>query len=276
MQNGERAINKKYYFVDETGSPAIFAKKRKIIVGTPGCSRYFIIGFLDVEDPVLLNRDLEQLRKNLLLDPYFKNVPSMRPDAHKTAIAFHAKDDIPEVRREVYRYIHANNSLRFVAVVKDKLNVIKYALDRRKADSTYRYNPNELYDFLTRRLFKNSLHVASEYDVCYAIRGNKPRTEMFGQSLLIAQNRFLEEKGMENQSTIKITPKYSRHEPCLQAADYFLWALQRMYEMRDERYFTYLSRQGKLVIDIDDTRKSGYGEYYDDRNPLTIDKLPPL
>jgi hypothetical protein len=40
-----------------------------------------------------------------LADPYFKGVPSMQADAKKTALFFHAKDDLPEVRREVFRVL---------------------------------------------------------------------------------------------------------------------------------------------------------------------------
>jgi len=272
---GTKFLNRKYYFVDEAGSPSIFDKKGRIIVGTPGCSRYFMIGFLDIDAPISLRENLEDLRKSLLNDPYFKNVPSMQLHAKKTALAFHAKDDVPEVRREVYKFLHSIDNLKFNAVVKDKLNVVHYALERRKTNSSYRYNPNELYDFLTRRLFKSSLHLASEYQVCFAIRGNKPRTEAFGESLFISQARFLEGKGIQNKSEVKILPTYSRNEPCLQAVDYYLWALQRLYEMREDRYFSYLNDQFKLIIDIDDTRNKKYGEYYDAKNELFLEKLPP-
>lgn len=273
---GKKIIEKKNFFVDEAGSPTIFDKHGRIIVGAPGCSRYFIIGFLDVDDPAVLSAGLEDLRKSLLADPYFHKIPSMQLHARKTALAFHAKDDVPEVRREVYRYIHSNNNLKFNAVVKDKLNVVHYAMERRKANPTYRYNPNELYDFLTRRLFKSNLHLASKYEICYAIRGSKPRTEAFGESLQISQKRFLSERRIQNQSEISIAPTYSKDEPCLQAADYFLWSLQRIYEMREDRYFSYLKDQFKLIIDIDDTRHKKYGEYYDGKNMLQLGKLPPI
>ena len=91
-----------HYFVDEAGDPTLFARRRQTIVGQEGCSKYFILGKLEVDDPQSLNRDLESLRAELLADPYFKSVPSMQPDEGKTAVMFHAKDDLPEVRREVF------------------------------------------------------------------------------------------------------------------------------------------------------------------------------
>lgn len=43
----------------------------------------------------------------------------MEPERGKTARFFHAKDDVPEVRVEVFRLLLAHE-LRFSAIVKDK------------------------------------------------------------------------------------------------------------------------------------------------------------
>lgn len=95
-------VSGKHYFVDEAGDPVLFDAKGGVLIGTPGCSRYFALGLLDVADPTVLGADLENLRAELLSDPYFKDVPSMQPATRKTALYFHAKDDLPEIRREVF------------------------------------------------------------------------------------------------------------------------------------------------------------------------------
>jgi len=269
----ENLVETKYFFVDEAGNPEIFARRRKVIVGTPGCSRFFILGFLDVDDPNGLRTDLEMLRKDLLSDPYFRNVPSMQQEYKKTAISFHTKDDVPEVRREAFKLLKTKPSLRFVGVVKDKFRVVQYALSRRAADNSYNYNPNELYDFLTRRIFKDHLHLAKQYKVCFATRGNKPRTDALGKALQTAQERFIIERNIENPSALDVIPTFSKNDPCLQAADYFLWALQRIYERREERYLDYMKDFYKLVIDLDDTRHNKYGEYYHKTNPLNLETI---
>ncbi len=99
---GKHLTSIRHYFVDEAGDGTLFNKRGRIIVGTEGCSRFFILGLLDVLGPESLAREMEELRARLLADPYFKGVPSMQPEAKKTALAFHAKDDVPEVRREVF------------------------------------------------------------------------------------------------------------------------------------------------------------------------------
>jgi len=68
-----------HYFVDEAGDPRLFDAKGRVVVGTEGCSKYFILGKLDVDEPAALAAALEKLRADLLADPYFKGIPSMRP-----------------------------------------------------------------------------------------------------------------------------------------------------------------------------------------------------
>jgi len=90
-----------HYFVDESGDPTLFDSRGRTLVGRPGCSRFFILGLLEVKDSTGLSKRLSELRAMLLSDPYFKGVPSMQRETNKTAVAFHAKDDLPEVRRKV-------------------------------------------------------------------------------------------------------------------------------------------------------------------------------
>ena len=40
-----------HYFVDEAGDPVLFNAKGRVIAGTEGCSRFFILGNLDVAEP---------------------------------------------------------------------------------------------------------------------------------------------------------------------------------------------------------------------------------
>ena len=42
----------------------------------------------------------------------------MRPERNKTALMFHAQDDVPEVRREVFKVL-AQHDVKFYAVVRE-------------------------------------------------------------------------------------------------------------------------------------------------------------
>ncbi len=61
-----------HYFVDEAGDPTLFSRKGKILIGSDGCSKFFILGKLDIENPQVLEIDLENLRNQLLNDFDFK------------------------------------------------------------------------------------------------------------------------------------------------------------------------------------------------------------
>jgi hypothetical protein len=265
----------RHYFVDEAGDGTLFDRKGRVLIGTEGCSRYFMLGLVDVPDPVSLQQDLDDLRARLLADPYFKDVPSFQPEAQKTVLAFHAKDDLPEVRREVFALL-LRHSLRFLAVVRDKQKLLEYVRLRNERDAAYRYNPNEVYDYLVRRLFKNLLHKDDEYNITFARRGNSDRTAALRTALEAARLRFAEQWGIVSAAPLNVLPRSAHETAGLQAADYLLWALQRFYERREERYLQYAWPLVRLVHDVDDTRTAQYGVYYTQKKPLTLAALEGL
>lgn len=258
---------RKHYFVDEAGDAVLFGSRGKVLIGSDGCSRFFMLGLLDVHDPERLATELAELRKNLLADPYFKGVPSMQTDEQKTALFFHAKDDLPEVRREVLKVL-ARHELHFSAVVKNKRRVLGYVQSRNDSDPAYRYRHDELYDHMLRRLFKQRLHTHDAYRVTFATRGHKDRTEALRLALEAARKRFAEEQGVSSRAAIEVVPATPPQAAGLQAVDYFLWALQRTYERREDRYLQLLWPQCQWVEDVDDTRASPHGAAYTKQKPL--------
>ena len=244
------------------------------MIGQPGCSRFFILGIAIIPIPETAEKSLTALRRRLVQDPYFKDVPSMQLETRKTALAFHAKDDIPEVRKEVFTLLRRYPDIKFLAVIKDKWSVYKYVKSRNFHDGNYRYSPNELYDYLVRRLFKNLLHTHDKYHVTFARRGKSDRTAALYHALEDIRNRFYQENQINAQAPpIQVQAKSSYESAGLQVVDYFLWALQRLYEKRVIQFVNYLRPSFRLVIDIDDERKKKYGEYYDQRKPLTLKAL---
>ena len=276
-QTSEIPPSIRHYFVDEGGDSTLFSRTGKALVGTEGCSRFFILGLLDVPDPVALNDRFDELRARLMSDSYFKNVPSMQPNERKTALAFHAKDDLPEVRRDVFQILRDTEGLRFFAVVADKLSVLEYVRQRNKREPTYRYHPNELYDYLIGRLFKERLSQHSRYDVIFSKRGKSGRTDSlrqaieFAPDLLAKSEQFI--SGILTDVSLNVSAATPKEYAGLQAVDYFIWALQRLYERGEDRYLVYLWQAFGLVHDIDDTRKTHYGVYYTQNKPLTVETL---
>jgi hypothetical protein len=265
------------WFVDEAGDPTLFARRGKPVVGTAGCSRFFIEGKLECRDVRALAADLLKLRGELLSDPYLKKIPSMDPRRRRTAVCFHAKDDPVEVRFLVFKLL-AQHELRFVAVVRDKLRLLDYATQRRGIDPAYRYDANghELYDELTRRLFSR-LHSYGEHRVVFAQRGHKPRTKAFMDAIAVDDQQQDGRVGSRRAGPTEVLCGQPQDHAGLQAVDYYLWALQRFYERAETRYLDFIWPQTVEVIDVDAAQVQKRGKLagdlviFNEEHPLTLE-----
>lgn len=256
-----------HFFVDEAGDPVLFDGKGGILVGTEGCSRTFIVGKLDVAEPAVLQTALEDLRAGLLTDPYFKRVPSMQPERGKTAVAFHAKDDVAEVRREVFRVL-MQHDLRFYAAVRSKSALLDYVKQRNQLEPGYRYRGDELYDTLVEELFRRYHAFADQLNIVFARRGNKSRTHAFRAAIERAEARFERDYGARRSDAIHIVASTPPQSAGLQAVDYFLWALQRHYERGEGRYVELIWDKVVEVDDMDAVAAGRKGVVYKKDRPL--------
>lgn len=234
------------YYVDEAGDLTFFNKKKKIIIGQQGVSKFFMVGVALINNSDLLKQQLETLRSNVLNDPQYKNIPSMQPEKKKTAIAFHAKDDFSEIRPKVFDILKNSNTKVFVVIQSKKELALstqkKFLKTGKKA-----LNQNKIYDNLVTRLFKDRL--------------------------LKAKKNFEKTWSKNTLSEIYVKSAYPSEYMGLQVVDYYLWALQRLYERQEDKFFKSVAHQYKLIIDIDDRRKKPYGEYYCKTNPLLLEKI---
>jgi len=198
----------------------------------------------------------------------------MRSTAGKTALAFHAKDDVPEVRREVFKLLAQSGLKIFVGIRRKK----RLAADMRLAflQNGVKRRPESIYDDLVTLLFKERLHLAERNHIIFARRGKADRNLALNEAIQAAKRDFDARwrKGIDRPTTV--SSSVPTEISCLQAIDYCLWALQRMVERREDRYFALLRDKFRLVLDRDDDRRHGYGEYYTSRNPLTLERLMPV
>lgn len=260
-----------YYFVDEAGDLTLFNKRGQSLLGTGGVSYFFMVGVVHLPRPVEAQQQLEALRQELLADPYFKAVPSMQPEEKKTALAFHAKDDLPEVRREVFKLLPQLGA-KVQVVIRRKDSLV------RDGQALFRYhrrklNANDIYDDLVKRLFRNLLHKADKNEIVFARRGTLDRYEALHQAIERAKQNFAAKWGNRGNTPTTITSAYPHEFGGLQVIDYYLWALQRLYERQEERFFNLLAQDYRLIMDLDDKRQKPYGNWYSDQNPLTLAKL---
>ncbi|MCC5804920.1 MAG: DUF3800 domain-containing protein [Opitutales bacterium] len=250
------------YYVDEAGDGVLFGHKGRVRIREDGARKFFILGMIRCVNDAHAADSLRSLRERLLLNPLYSGIPSMSPEAKKTAQCFHAKDDHNEIRAKVFEVL-TTLDFRFFAVIKQMSEVLKYVRSRNLMDSSYRYKPNELYDLTTRMLFKQRLHKEPAYRITFARRGARDRTEALRSELAKARKRFEAEHSKDlNETHVEICPAYPREAPCLQITDYALWALQRCYEMGEDRFLRAIWSKVSLIHDVDDPLGKRYGTFF--------------
>ena len=251
-----------YFFVDEAGDPTFFNRFGKNIVGTEGCSKILLLGFIKTDDPDILRKEILKLQSEVVNDPYYSGVPSLQ----KTKICFHAKDDIPEIREKVYRII---TSLNFKAEFFVARKLDKVFLDRHKGKE------NLFYDDLITKLFENKLHKADKSVIYFATRGNKTRQKPLEDAIEKATLTFEKKWGIKVDGQIKVLPQSPVGEPCLQIVDYMNWAVQRVFTKGEQRFYKLVEDKISFLVDIYDFDKYPKN-YYNRKNPFDITKISPL
>lgn len=77
-------------------------------------------------------------------------------------------------------------------------------------------------------------------------------------------------KGRELTTEVLFNVQNHLVEPLLNVADYFCWAIQRVFERGEVRYYNFLKDQISLVVDLyDTTRFQNSDNYYSPKKPLT-------
>lgn len=179
---------------------------------------------------------------------------------------FHANKDCQEVRREVFKLLKSFDFEAYVIVARKSEEIFRKKINM---------NEKRLYKFLVGELLKNRVHLYKSIDIYFSEMGNVTTLQNMTDALKEATEKFQYKWGKENHNNIRIFVQQPTHIPLLQAIDYVLWTVYRVYENDDFRYFDYLREKIKLVHDIFDVSKNEhYGAFYTEKNPLEKKKSP--
>ncbi|MCB9122577.1 MAG: DUF3800 domain-containing protein [Caldilineaceae bacterium] len=251
-----------WYFVDESGDPTFYDHKGNLIVGNEGCSSILLLGFIETSDPKSLRKALLDLKQEILLDPYFSGVPSLA----RTAVAFHAKDDLPEIRYKVYQLL-ATLDFKAQFIVARKIEpVFRNSFQARESD---------FYDHLVSQLFKNALHRYEDNRLYFAKRGSRSRQAPLQQAIQRGVQEFEATWNTKISTNINVQAQIPSDEPCLSIVDYMNWAVYRAFTRREMRYYRVVESKVSLLLDIYD-RNRYPRNWYSRKNPFDIDKITPL
>lgn len=250
------------FFVDESGDPTFYDQRGNLIVATSGCSPIMILGFVELQEPDSARKKILELQKSIVANPYFQDFPSIA----RTAIAFHAKDDVPEIRYEFFKLL---SELDFKAqfIVARKIE--------RVFRNSFHANENEFYDHLVTSLFENVLHRYEKNHIYFAKRGSRNRQAPLLHAIQKSIGQFESKWKTTIQTTFDTQAQTPAGEPCLSIVDYMNWAVYRAFTRGEMRYYRVVEDKVALLVDLYDTAQYPKN-WYTRRNSFDINKITPL
>lgn len=258
-------------FLDEAGDTTFYGKGKVSVVGQQaGVSLCFILGMVKFATPLQPIREaVVRLQKQVEADPYYRDVCSIVKKKAKGGFYFHATDDVPEVRKVFFEFIQSVDC-SFEAVVGRKIPALY--------ETKHNGNESEFYADLLSHLLKNKLQSDDKLVLNVAERGKSTRNENLMKALAKAAGRFQKKKpdvGVKTQVVFNVQNHHT--EPLLNVTDYLCWAVQRVFERGEVRYYDFIRDKISLVVDLYDTANyPGSRNYYRRGNWLTAgNKLGP-
>jgi hypothetical protein len=270
-------------FLDEAGDTAFYGKGKKNIIGSNGVSNCFIIGMVKFNEPIHEIREkVIELQKQIATDPFFAEIFSINKKKNNYGFYFHGTDDIPEVRKLFYDYIKTLNC-SFEAVVGRK--------DIERYETKHKGKEEYFYADMLSHLLKHKIQLQDNLVLHISERGKSTKNINLEYALEKAKERFVKSKNLNSinegnyiflrrkdvKTNISFNVSNPVTEPLLNIADYFCWAVQRVLERGETRYYNFLKEKISLVVDVyDDEKYEGKKNYYGPENPLTAEnKISP-
>jgi hypothetical protein len=257
-------------FLDEAGDTTFYGSGRQLILGQNGVSLAFIIGMLKVSEPLpALRTAVLSEQAAIAADTYVNCIPSVAKKIQRGGFFFHAKDDPIEVRGAFFKFI-ATRQVSFEAVVARKLPDL-FRLKHHDREP-------EFYADLLSHLIKNKLQQPGRLVLNIAHRANSTSNANLQLALEKAEGRSLRTHSADtHQRRVVFNVQNHQQEPLLNIADYFCWAVQRVFERGETRYYDFLGERISLIVDLyDQSSYAGSRNYYRGTNRLTAaNKLSP-
>jgi len=252
---------KLFVFIDESGNPDFFGKRKKPLWLQDNFSPILIMGMLVTKDRRKLRKIVEDFHQRILNDDLYNTIHSVK----KRNWFLHAKDDHPEVR------------IQFIELIRQLDFIDSYIVIARKDPDTFikKHNGNakEFYfDILKSMLEQLDFQKNSEYQLYLARRQSdsiKPFTEA-------AKNAISNVQREESRDSIKFKCDlvYSKDYPEMSVIDYLLWTVQRYILKEERRYFSALEDKFKILFDI--YGEDVEGNIFSKERPFILEKVKPF
>ena len=252
-------------FLDEAGDTTFYGKGKISVIGNEGSSHCFILGMLKINEPLdTVRKKVIELQQVIAEDSYFHGVPSIEKMKASCGYFLHAKNDLPEVKKMAFDLIKTLDC-SFEAVVGRKIPTLY--------ESKHNGKEAEFYADLLSHLLKNKLNAYSKLVLNISHRSKCTTHTNLQKGLSKAVTRAQSKApDKANDCSVVFNVQQPTAEPLLNIADYFCWAIQRVFERGETRYYDYISDQVAMVQDLYDFEKwKSRGNYYNRQKKLSSD-----
>lgn len=250
-------------FLDESGDTTFYGRGKTMLVGQEGVSRVFSLGMVKLNgDSNAIRRDLRVLAEQVAADSYFTEVPSVRKRVSKGPFFFHAKDDVPEIREKMFKFIKGCDlSVQLCCARKEPPRFV----------TKHNGDEAEFYADVLGHLLKDKLEMGKRLVLNIAHRQNSTGNKNLQRALEKAVGYLTRRKTQAAITTeIVFNVTTPAQEPILWIADYLCWAVQRVLERGEVRHYDFIREKVVQACDLyDKANYTGGKNYYGPDRPLT-------
>jgi hypothetical protein len=248
-----------YYYIDESGDLALFDKNGKILdLSINGATKYFYLGLVKIKNLEDVQNKFFELKEEMRLNPIYKHIPKIEDSLN----FFHAKNDSFAVKVKVFELL-ANIDISVQIIFRRKENIQNQI---RNIEPKPFFREKDEYHSLISRLLRNQLH-KKDSKIIFSKRGDTFSDNSLKEALEKAGRNFFNKHETAIKKYEVFIGKPKNHFG-LQIIDYCLWALNRFLTKDEDGYLLTIKDKIKLVVDMDDKKRNGYGEYYADVEKL--------
>jgi hypothetical protein len=250
---------KRYIFIDESGSPHFYGKRKRPLWIEPHFVPIFFMGMVTTDDRVKLRKSVQDFQSHVLNDPLFNSIYSVT----QPGWYLHARTDYSDINLKMTELLRQLDGFKFNAVIGRKIPEIFFNKHNGNAIEFY-------FDLIQKLLELDHLEPDTSYHLYLSHRQNN--TE---QRFTEAFKKVVKSKSMKLEE-IKFSCSIVQSCDCpeMSVVDYFLWALQRYILKGERRYFTALEKHCEKILDVYES--GGLGKLYDAKDPFTLEKALPF
>lgn len=246
---------KKYIFIDETGSPEFYAKRKRPLWTEADFVPIICLGMVTTDDRESLRNTVFNFQQQILSDPLLNSIHSVS----QPGWYLHARSDHSDINLKMVDFLRTLNNFKFSAVIGRKIPEIFFNKHNGSAIEFY-------FDLLHKLLELDHLQDDTKYHLYLSKRQSNTVlrfTEAFEKAVKAKSTEF--KKVSFSCSIVR-----SCDFPEMSVVDYLLWALQRYILKGERRYFAALEKHYEKIFDV--YENEGVGKIYDLNESFLLEK----